>query len=59
MFRLEAIGDVPSAVTVAVRHVFSPKHSQPRSKAKVQDTFDEMKSKAEEEASRQRSGLIV
>ena len=28
-------------------------------KAKVQKTFDEMKSKAEEEASRQRSGLIV
>ena len=48
-----------SQVQLAVRH-FIPQRirSHGSLKAKVQKTFDEMKSKAEEEASRQRSGLI-
>ena len=49
-----------SQVQLAACHLFPQRiRSRGSLKAKVQETFDEMKSKAEEEASRQRSGLIV
>ena len=49
-----------SQVPLPVRHLFPQSiRSHCNLKAKVQETFDVMKSKAEEEASRQRSGGLL
>ena len=49
-----------SQVLFAISHLFPQSiRSHGSLKAKVQETFDEMKSKAEEEASRQRTGELI
>ena len=49
-----------SQVLFAISHLFPQSiRSHGSLKAKVQETFDEMKSKAEEEASRQQTGELI